>query len=172
MLRFYFAELTAFDGASTGRRQRPWRPPAIVPFPPDADDVRLVNDLSTLVSTGLVRKVDPDDQRSVPRYTMPGPIRQFMVEHWDDDDKRTDSDAVMPSTTESLLDDPVTAGSPSAGGRSIRTSSPIGGMYRRPSTFFDLKTPCQTHCHLPLISRACGWGSERRREGRGIYRDS
>jgi predicted ATPase/DNA-binding CsgD family transcriptional regulator len=54
-----------------------------------ADEVRLANDLSALVSTGLVRKLDPNDERSVTRYAMPGPIRQFLVERWDDQDERT-----------------------------------------------------------------------------------
>jgi predicted ATPase/DNA-binding CsgD family transcriptional regulator len=58
-------------------------------LPQGADEVRLANDLSALVSTGLVRKIDRNDQRSVMRYTMPGPIRQFLVEQWDDPDERT-----------------------------------------------------------------------------------
>ena len=82
-------QLTVFDGGFDWQAVAAVASPGDRAVPSDADDVRLVNDLSTLVSTGLVRKVDPDDQRSVPRYTMPGPIRQFMVEHWDDDDQET-----------------------------------------------------------------------------------
>ena len=56
-------------------------------FADGPDEVRLANDLGSLVSTGLVRKVDPNDQRSVTRYTIPGPVRQFLVEHDDEGDR-------------------------------------------------------------------------------------
>ena len=82
-------QLTAFDGGFDWQAAMAVVSHDDFVIPQDAGEVRLVNDLSTLVSTGLVRKLDPDHQRSVLRYTLPGPVRQFMVEHWDDDDERT-----------------------------------------------------------------------------------
>jgi predicted ATPase/DNA-binding CsgD family transcriptional regulator len=87
--RVLLRQLTAFVGGFD------W--PAVVAvvshddlaFPQGVDEVRLANDLSALVSTGLVRKLDPNDERSVTRYTMLGPVRQFLVEHWHDQDEQT-----------------------------------------------------------------------------------